>query len=234
MNTSHLTSRSRFATELALLGALSTFSLAAAPIEYTPIIIKTSDTAVSGLVDAYNQPNNSSGYYESQFEYGVEAHLDPTAPLVLRNIELPYYSNYDQLGALTVRVYANDGPILGSGIYASATPQTLLSEVVTDVAGPGATTLNIAYAFNALNVLPSTVTVTLDFDGIGGANTAGWYLSTAANTVGTQGDYIWQRTAKGDWSRINAVPEPGMTAALAGLSLLGFGMVRASLRRSRK
>ena len=222
----------RLAKELVLLGILaSSPSLLAGTTEYMPIIIQTS-TEFGGLMDAYNQPNNSSGYYESQFEYGMEATLDPTAPTVVRNIELPYFSNYAQLGALTVRIYANDGPLLGS----SATPGTLLDEVVNDVAGPGLTALTISYAFNAINVLPSTVTVTLDFDGIGGANTAGWYLSTAPNTVGTRpaGDYFWQRTANGDWSRqTTVVPEPGMTAALAGLSLLGFGMVRASLRRSK-
>ncbi|MCW5558946.1 MAG: hypothetical protein KIT22_14090, partial [Verrucomicrobiae bacterium] len=85
--------------------------------------------------------------------------------------------------------------------------------------------------FNAANVLPPSITVTLTFQGLGGANTAGWYTSAADNTVGVVADYFWERNADSEWTRKVIVPEPEVTAALAGLALFGFGMVRMARHR---
>lgn len=227
----------RAATDVAALAVVTTLSttLLGAPVENLPIEIQTSLSDVSPLVTAYNRPNDSAGYYETSFEYGVQAKLDPSAPTVLRNVILPYYSNYSQDDALTIRIYANDGPTIGFGVYAGPTPGTLLSEVVTDVKGAGATTLSLQYDFNAANVLPPSITVTLTFQGLGGGNTAGWYTSGADNTVGVVADYFWLRSGPPDvydgWTRKVVVPEPEVTAGLAGLALLGFGAIRLARRR---
>ncbi|MCW5556371.1 MAG: hypothetical protein KIT22_00755 [Verrucomicrobiae bacterium] len=193
--------------------------------EYFPIVIQTSASATSGRVVAYSQPSNASGYYESSFEYGLQATLDPSAPTVIRNLMIPYYSSFDLAGGLTARIYANDGPLVGQ----SRAPGTLLSQVVTDINGPGSTTLTIGYGFVTANTLPETITVTLSFEGIGGDRTAGWVLSTADNVVGTHPEFFWELNAANEWTRksLTVIPEPKMSA------LLGMGGLIVAVLASR-
>ncbi|MCW5559405.1 MAG: hypothetical protein KIT22_16445, partial [Verrucomicrobiae bacterium] len=85
----------RASTDVAALAVVTlSTSLFGAAVENFPIEVLTSVSDVSSLVTAYNRPNDSAGYYETSFEYGVQAKLDPTAPTVLREIVIPYYSNY--------------------------------------------------------------------------------------------------------------------------------------------
>lgn len=207
------------------------FLTSADVIDNLPLEIRTSLSAATPQVIAYQQPNNQAGYYESPFEYGAQATLDPAAPNVLRNVTLPYYSNYGLVGGLVFRVYANDGALVGT----TPSPGTLLSEVFTDVKGGGLTTLSIGYGYNAQNTLPPTVTVTLSFSGIGGDNTAGWYLSTADSLAGVHPDFFWVRSADSGWARKSfaVVPEPGVAPLLAvgGVTLGAFGFVRGRLAR---
>jgi len=196
----------------------------AAESEYFPIQIQTSATATSGRVVAYSQPNNASGYYESTFEYGLQATLDPAAPSVIRSLVIPYYSTYELPDGLTARIYANDGALVGG----TRVPGTLLSEVQTDINGPGDTMLTIGYSFVLANTLPETITVTLSFQGIGGERTAGWYLSTADNLVGSHPEYFWERNAANEWTTktLTVIPEPEMVALLAvgGLVMTALGL----------
>lgn len=218
----------------ALLGILilgSFDSIRADVIDNLPLEIRTSISASTPQVVAYQQPNNEVGYYESPFEYGAQATIDPLAPNVLRNISLPYYSNFGLVGGLTYRVYANDGALVGT----TPSPGTLLSQGVIDLQGGGKTLLSIGYGFDAINTLPETVTVTLTFAGIGGDNTAGWYLSTADSLAGAHPDYFWARDASSQWTRKTflVVPEPTGPQLLA-LGAMAVGALHsARVARSR-
>jgi hypothetical protein len=200
-------------------------------IDNLPLEIRTSISASTPQVIAYKQPNNEAGYYESPFEYGAQASIDPLAPKVLRNISLPYYSNFGLVGGLTYRVYANDGALVGT----TPSPGTLLSQGVIDLQGGGKTLLSIGYGFDAINTLPETVTVTLTFAGIGGDNTAGWYLSTADSLAGAHPDYFWARDAANQWTRKTflVVPEPTGPQLLALGALAVGAMHSARAARSR-
>lgn len=228
----HLSSSAspKSALALAIAATISASAAYGAVIDNFPILVQTSSTAVSSLVTAYEQPNNSTGFYLSGLEYGVHMNRDAGAPDVLRKIELEYYSNFALAGGLVFTLYANDGPLVG-GV---ASPGTVLSQITTDIQGIGNTKLSYSLAWNPLNLLPSTITATLKFSGIAGANEAGWYTSSSANTVGTHPDFFWLKDAGNNWTQQTfAVPEPTETMAAGGLALMGFALARRWRRASR-
>ena len=211
---------------LPLLFVGGSFLTTAGVTDNLPLEIRTSLSASTPQVVAYQQPNNQSGYFESPLEYGAQATLDPAAPDVIRNVTVPYYSNYELLGGLVLRIYANDGALVGT----TPSPGTLLSEVFTDVQVGGLTSLSVGYGYDAQNALPPTVTVTLSFSGIGGDNTAGWYLSTADSLAGVHPDFFWVRDADSGWARKSyaVVPEPEVVPLLAigGVTFGALGFFR--------
>ncbi len=194
------------------------------------------------VYDLSGGPGNS--YYQGFKEFGDELHL--TSGGVIESFSFDYFANYSQSAGVTFKIYANDGGLVSG----SSTPGTLLDARTLDVASGGGH-VQIQYPYDAANVLPSTITYTVTFSGIGGgsSNRAGLILPNSDPTVGSSFNDIWQRTGPGasDWALIQVtdqdgnpvianfkatvttVPEPGTMALLA---LGGLGLVVLARRRS--
>lgn len=176
-------------------------------VEYFPLKITTSPALGVPATTAYDLPQaGNGGYYYSRNEYGPVVELSATDPAVIRSLAFQYYSDYVSVGTLVYRIYKNDGPPK-NGL---PTPGTLLDEFYSDVksvAGGGISTFSAQYGFNAKNTMPASITVTIEFIGMGAGQHAGWLVTSAAPTVGSHPSYYWERTAAG-WTAKSFLPDP--------------------------
>jgi hypothetical protein len=191
-------------------------------VDSLPATVKRVAGPTAAPVEAYQQANDEVGFYPSGLEYGAELglSLDPTAPNVLRSVSFPYYANYERIGGLTVRLYLSDG---GAGA-----PGTLLGSATVSTK-VGKSVVEVTYPFASQNRLPVTLIVTTEFRGLGGANTAGWYLSSQLPTVGSQPPYFWSRTPAGSWRRLTFGPMPDPVPSLRPLGFDPTGAFRLQL-----
>ncbi len=182
--------------------------------------------------------DTSSFSYTSGSEYGDEVVLAGT-DRVITGFSFHYFSNYAQTGALTFRIYAQDGPLIG-GI---ATPGTLLDSRVIDVIN-GGKDVSIDYGLDLANVIPGRLTYTVEFAGLTGGNQAGLVAPGGSPSIGKSGNDFWEKfgTGANDWAlkqfvgsvptanfiaTITAVPEPGTVA----LMVAGAGLLLVASRR---
>ncbi len=190
----------------------------------------------------YEVPAGNNTYYSTSLEYGDEIRLDgyPATGWVLQSVTIPYYSNYENTGGLSIKIYANDGALVNG----KASPGSVLySSGPIDVLNNGGT-VTVPFANIPDNLVPSSFTYSVSFSGVGGANQAGLYVPNAAPSVGSSFNDFWQNTGSG-WElrtmqsgdlanfqvSITAVPEPSVVA-LASLGLVGLSAY--AVRRSRK
>lgn len=230
--TSHPAGRTGVVIALALVASIS--PAVAVVVDNFPLKVEVS-TSSDPKVVGYELPRLDNGYYNTSNEYGAVAILEPGAPNVLRSIELPYFSDFAAADSLTVRLYQNNGSVTVQG---HNSPGTLLDELTVNIAttgGGAVTTYTANYAFNALNVLPlpsdnpNEFTVTVQFAGVGGANHAGWLISSSDVTTGSHHNLFWEKVG-GDWTaKTFAVPEPN-SAIIAGALLGAVAIARRYLR----
>lgn len=180
----------------------------------------------------------SSFSYTSASEYGDEIVLAGT-DRVITGFSFHYYSNYDQAGALTFRIYAQDGPVI-SGV---ATPGTLLDSRKIDIFS-GGRDVSIDYGYDVGNVVPGRLTYTVEFAGLTSGRQAGLVAPGGNPVVGLSGNDFWEKTGTGanDWAlkvfvggtptanfiaTVTAVPEPGTVAMM----IAGAGLLLVAARR---
>ena len=197
-------------------------------------------------------------FYRFSHEYGDDINLAPGYRDISR-ITFEYYGDFDPTKApganLTVRLYDNDGAKAIPSLSTSQMPSTLLweSDKVPLLTGYSIITMDVPEV-----MVRDRLTWTVEFGGLTGAvgNSAGLILADPA-TVGAPlangrfGSY-WDAWIKADpnnassWSLINfgfgandpkanffvrveAIPEPGTWALLAG----GAGLLLAFGRRAK-
>ncbi len=192
----------------------------------------------------YDMVGNGGNFsYTSGSEYGDQIQLAGT-DRVITEFTFKYFANYDLPAGLTFRIYAQDGPL----IQGQASPGTLIDTYVTDVLGNGAT-VHISYPLNfgSPNVIPSSLTYTVQFAGLTAGHAAGLIAPGGTPVIGSSFNDFWEKTGTGDndWAlktfiggvptanfiaTITAVPEPGTVA----LMIVGAGLVLVGARRSSK
>jgi MYXO-CTERM domain-containing protein len=215
---------------------LTTLTGSGLAAEYLPLEVRTQLTGVSSPVVVYQQANDFSGYYPSLYEYGAYVTRLPDSPSVppyFVSLDIPYYANYSQANGLTVRIYANDGPTVGSGSAAQPSPGTLLTSGSINI-NSGYSLVSYSLPWSVLNTLPGSFTVSVQFAGQGSGNTAGWYTSQAATTVGSNTGYFFEKDASNNWqvaALVTPVPEASFSPVWA-LGLVGLGAIRR-MRRAR-
>mgnify|MGYP000249076544 CR=1 FL=1 len=186
----------------------------------------------------FEVPAGNNSFYSTSLEYGDQVALSGLSPgWTLESITIPYYSNYASTGALTVKLYANDG-------FGGSPGTVLYSSAPLDILDDGAT-ISIPFANTIDNIAPSGFTYTVSFAGFGGNNSAGLIVPNLTPSVGTSFNDYWENTTGTGWQlrtmangdlanfqvSITAVPEPSVIA-LAGLGLAG--LLGLAARRSRK
>jgi hypothetical protein len=181
-------------------------------------------------------PNSYS--YTTAAEYGDEVILAGT-DRIITGFSFHYYANYTQAGALTFRIYAQDGPKI-SGF---ASPGSLLDTRTIDVFA-GGKDVSIDYGLDLSNIIPGRLTYTVEFAGLTPGNQAGLVAPGGNPIVGLSGNDFWEKTGTGanDWAlkvfaggtpsanfiaTITAVPEPGTVA----LMVAGAGLLLVASRR---
>jgi hypothetical protein len=203
-----------------------------------------SSVMAQGLSQVVYQHSGSGNFsYTTGAEYGDEvvipAHSMSGVQWVITGFSFEYAANYALAGGLTFRIYEQNGlPISGF-----ASPGTEIYETTVDI-NSGGGLVNIDFAYDASNVLPSRLTYTVQFSGLLPGNTAGLVIPGGSPTVGASSNDFWEKTGSGanDWAlkafnpgspsanfvaTITAVPEPGTVAMMVA----GAGMVLVALRR---
>lgn len=207
-----------------------------------------STTAQTVVYD--NTANNLHAIHSTGEEYGDQIVLAGDSTLrTATAFELIYYSNYNLAQGGVVRLYANDGPLVGG--YSS--PGELLYQSAafdiqkSDSSDPNnvvGRTLSINLANTGL-VVPDKLTWTVSFSGTSsGANEAG-VLVYDPPTVGSAGELFWKRNGpiwaltdlgnnvNGNFAaKLTAIPEPS-TVALGSMAAIGW-LALAGYRRSKK
>ena len=197
-------------------------------------------TTLGNTIAYENQNEDLGGFFQSIFitedpitgttltttEFGDEITLKAGASKTIRKFDLEYYTNFqpqDDVHSAVIRFYDmagkdDPGPV-GEALFMS-NPFSL---------DPG---LGVNGGFGVISItdfsgaFPSEfITYTIEFSGIdaGGGEIAGlsWY---GTPNVGTSANYIWQRTAAGDWRKVVIIPEPTIfqLSLMAGLGWLGY------------
>lgn len=197
-----------------------------------------------------NTANNLHAIHSTGEEYGDQIVLAGDSTLrTATAFELLYFSNYELAQGGVVRLYANDGPLVGGYsspgelLYQSAAFNILKSDT-TDPNNVVGTSLTIDLSNTGL-VLPDKLTWTVSFSGAAtGGNEAG-VLVYDPPTVGSAGELFWKRNGpiwalsdlannvNGNFAaKVTAVPEPG-TVALGSIAAIGW-LALAGYRRSKK
>lgn len=156
--------------------------------------ILTTTDGKNGFV-AYDKPraNDSVLALQNGEESGATVRISTNSARVLRTIAIDYYSTYTLADALTVRIYANDGP----RVNGLKSPGTLLTDFTSGLSGSTAGNvvhLSARFPFVATNFLPAEVTVTLQMQGLNAQKTAGWIVSEANPTPTNQAKGIFWAT----------------------------------------
>jgi hypothetical protein len=225
-------SRSRIeptlAAALSILGFALPFSISAQSVVYD------------------NTSVNLNKIYATPAEYGDQITLGGSARTAAA-FELTYYSSYNLSSGAVVRLYANDGPaVSGSNSPGELLYQSAAFDIVkSDVSDPNnvlGSKVTINLAGTGL-VVPDTLTWTVSFAGVSGANEAGAVIFNPPS-VGSSDSKFWQRDGAswalseipgtpGNFSaKLTAVPEPGQVA-LASIGAIGW-LALAGYRRSKK
>ncbi|KAB2674359.1 MAG: PEP-CTERM sorting domain-containing protein [Verrucomicrobia bacterium] len=199
--------------------------------------LSVATSSFAGVV--YQMAGDPNSYsYTTAAEYGDEVILAGTER-VITGFSFHYYANYTQAGAMTFRIYAQDGPLIGG----FASPGSLIDSRSIDVIS-GGKDVSIDYGLDLSNVIPSRLTYTVEFAGLTPGNQAGLIAPGGSPVVGLSGSDFWEKTGSGanDWAlkviaggtptgnfiaTITAVPEPGTVA----LMLAGAGLLLAASRR---
>lgn len=172
--------------------------------------------------------------FSTASEYGDEILLGGTDRFIT-GFSFEYTANFAAAGGGVFSIYANDGAMIG-GV---AAPGTSLFSTSFDVVDGGGV---VNVAFPGTETIPDRLTYTVQFAGVGGANTAG-LIADANVTEGSSGNDFWLRTGPGmdDWqlsnfgagaeanfvATVTAVPEPGTIALL----VLGVSGLALAIRR---
>ena len=233
----------RFASNAARLAALTCVIGAMVGIQkghaavvdtYFPMTLTTTTDGVDSFT-AYTMGRLNDGYYGGTEEYGAQVTIGSGVPTVLRGISFYYFSDFSSVGALTYRIYANDGPVI-NGL---ASPNSFLFEGTADVVGDPAgaiSALSVSVPFDPVNnVIPTTLTLTLEFTGLDATHHAGWLTSEKVPTVGTHAPVQFWHTydQATTWYTAAIIPVPEVnSAAVVGLALVGLGVARF-IRRSK-
>lgn len=195
---------------------------------YFPMTLTTTTDGVDSFT-AYSMARLNDGYYPGSEEYGAQVTIGAGVPNVLKGISFYYFSDFSSVGALTYRIYANDGPVV-NGL---ASPNTFLFQGNADVVGDpsGAiSALNVSLGFDPVNnVIPNTLTLTLEFTGVDATHHAGWLTSEKVPAVGTHAPVqFWHTYDQGStWYTAAIIPVPEVNgAALVGGVLALFGAAR--------
>ena len=165
---------------------------------------------------AFEVPRLNDSYTEAKpgLEFGMELVLADGTPRVFKGFQISYFADFVANQSIMLRVYENDGPLVDG--YPS--PGTFWYEFpITNQGEDGSTiyTLSETFSFDPLNVLPSHVTVTLEFLGLSSTRHAGWIASEAQPTVGkVTNPNFWQTTDQGvTWSLFSLGNSGGVTNA---------------------
>ncbi len=169
----------------------------------------------------YNVAGGSLGY-SSANEFGDQVTIAGGSGQVISSISFDYYSNYSQVGGLTLNIYRQNG--------AGGSPGSLDYTKTLDVLNGGATA-TVNFTYDAANILDTTFTWAVKFSGNAGANVAGLTLPNALATVGSSPNDFWEKSG-GVWTTRQVVPEPS-TVALFSVASLGVAGVLFG-RRNRK
>jgi len=202
---------------------------AAVIVTYFPMTVTTASGPGAGQsAVAYNLGRLNDGYYEEAgAEYGAQVTLGSGAATVFKGLSFAYFSDYNQIGGLTYRLYRNDGPLVNG----QASPGTLdYTDTVDLIGNPGGsiTVFSTSFAYDVANQLTTTFTLTLQYDGVDSTHHAGTVTSDADPTVGSHPYTFWRSIDGGStWylSTLIQVPEPNI-ATVVGVSLALVGGVR--------
>ena len=199
---------------------------------YFPLTINTTTDGTDSFT-SYFQGRLNDGYHYGAEEYGAQVALAGGLPSnVLKGISFYYFSDFSSLGAISYRLYQNDGPLV-SGF---ASPGTPLLDGTSDLDGNAGgivqkVTLNFGY--DVANVLSSPLTFTIQIAGVDGTHHAGMLTSDAATSIGSHPTVFWQTYDQATtWQLGSFINVPEVNGyALVGSALLAFGVVR-KVRRS--
>lgn len=193
---------------------------------YFPLTISTTSDGTDSLT-GYFQGRLNDGIHLGTEEYGAQVSLASGLPTVLKGISFYYFSDFSSVGAISYRLYQNDGPLV-SGL---ASPGTPLLDGTLDLDGDPAgvvqkITLNFAY--DAANVLNSPLTFTIQIAGVDGTHHAGMITSDAATSIGSHPTVFWQTFDQANtWQLGSFINVPEVNGfAVVGAALLAFGVAR--------
>jgi hypothetical protein len=210
------------------LARLVSVKKAASVLAVAAVLVGLTSPRAQAQSTIFSVPTGEVGYYSTGLEYGDEAVLAGTDRNLV-SVDFDYYSSYARTGALTLNIYAQDGPLAGP----DATPGTLLASTTFDI-NVGLNTAMLDYSTEGV-VLPDRVTIAVQFAGASANNPAGLIVPNATPGVGSSGNDFWQRDPSG-WTLYNfgptlanfrisvtAVPEPSTNAAIvAGIAIVGL------------
>ena len=142
-------------------------------------------------VEIYSNVNpaaNQGAIYGTSAEYGDEISLAGWQRN-LTQFQFDYYSSFSEAAGLRVRFYKMDGAQSGASV---PTPGSLLFESAKFDIKAGYQTVNLDFTANLLNIPADRIAWTVQFDGIGGNESAGILLYDNP-TVGSSGNDFWLR-----------------------------------------
>lgn len=227
----------RAAILMAVAGSLAGVASQAAVVD-TYFAMSVFTSASPGAANtAYDLGRLNDGVYQGRptEEYGAQVTLGSGVGNVLRGISFFYYSDYARLGGLTYTIWSNDGPLVGG----QPSPGTVLYSDSTDIQGSASGVISkatIPFPYDPSKALPSTVTISLFFDGRDSSHHAGWLVSEALPSPGSHPLNQFWSTLDGanSWNliRMAEVPEVNATQAV-GIALGLLGVFRFCKRGSK-
>ncbi len=227
----------RAALLMAVAGSLASAASQAAVVDtYFAMSVFTS-AAPGASSTAYDLGRLNEAVYQGKpnEEYGAQVTLDPSAGNVLRGISFYYYSDYAKLNGVSYTIWKNDGALVAG----QPSPGTVLYSDVLDLQGVVTGSINkatVVFPYDPAKGLPSTLSITLAFDGLDASHHAGWLVSEALPSVGSHPlNQFWSTLDGGtSWGfiRMAEVPEVNATQAV-GIALGLLGVFRFCKRGSK-
>ena len=199
---------------------------------YFPLTVSTT-TDGSDTFTAYFQGRQNDGIKLGTEEYGAQVSLVRGLPsTVLKGISFYYFSDFSAVGAISYRLYENDGPLV-SGF---ASPLTTLVDSTMDLDGNASgivQKVTLDFSYDALNRIETPLTFTIQIAGLDGTHHAGMITSDAATSIGSHPMGFWQTFDNATtWQLGSFINVPEVNGfAVVGAALLVFGVAR-KIRRS--
>jgi len=186
---------------LAVAGAVS-FSAQAVEANFQASILVYGDPSSSPRV-AYEVPARQNLSYYTRREVADDVFLSG-ADRVIAGVNFEYYSNFSETGGLTFRMYdRNESGVPGSLIYSK--PLDILQ---------GGGIVNIAFNYDATNLLPQRFFYSVQFSGVDHGQVAGMIVPNQVATTGYTVDGLLEKRGN-NWLPLDLNANRGRRVGLA-------------------